>query len=156
MRTTVGLVVCLVVTYGAAAIGGLAMSGGPGGWYQTINKPTWNPPGWVFGPVWTLLYTLMAIAAWLVWRRAAETSVALPLALFAVQLALNAAWTWFFFGWHQPGWAFGEIALLWVAILATMVTFWRVTPTSGALLVPYLAWVSFAGVLNFTLWRMNP
>lgn len=125
----------------------------PGVWYAALNKPAWNPPAWVFGPAWTLLYLLMAIAAWLVWMRDGWRR---PLRLYFVQLALNAAWTPIFFGAHQLGWALVEIMALWAAILLTMLGFRRVNPAAGALFVPYLAWVTFAMVLNFTLWRLNP
>ena len=128
----------------------------PGEWYASLNKPSWNPPAWIFGPVWTLLYTMMAVAAWLVWRRGGFAVHRKPLACFLVQLALNAAWTPLFFGLHQPGWAFAEIVLLWLAIVATLAAFWRVHRPAAWLLVPYLAWVSFATFLNFTLWQMNP
>jgi benzodiazapine receptor len=125
----------------------------PGTWYAALMKPAWNPPSWIFGPAWTLLYTLMAVAAWLVWKRVGFSR---PLAFYFVQLALNAAWTPIFFGAHQLGWALVEIILLWVMISLTLLSFRRVTPTAGWLFVPYLAWVSFATVLNFTLWRLNP
>lgn len=128
----------------------------PGAWYASLQKPSWNPPGWLFGPVWTLLYVLMAVAAWQVWRRGGFKANRVPLACFLVQLALNAAWTPLFFGLHQPGWAFVDITLLWLAIVFTLVAFWRAHRVSAWLLAPYLAWVSFASILNFTLWRMNP
>ena len=125
----------------------------PGAWYAALMKPAWNPPSWIFGPAWTLLYTLMAVAAWLVWKRVGFSR---PLAFYFVQLALNAAWTPIFFGAHQLGWALMEIILLWIMILLTLLSFRRVTPTAGWLFVPYLAWVSFASFLNLTLWRLNP
>lgn len=146
------LVGWILVAYAAAVLGGLA---GPDAWYATINKPSWNPPNRVFGPVWTILFTMMGVAAWLVWSRRAETGVTLALGLFAGQLLLNALWSWLFFHWHRPDWAFAELLLLWLAILATLLAFWRVRPLAGALLVPYLLWVSFAGYLNLTLWRLN-
>ena len=125
----------------------------PGKWYGTLNKPPWNPPDWVFAPVWTALYLLMGIAAWLVWSDKGWTWA---LVLFLVQLVLNAAWTWLFFGLQRPGLALFEISLLWLAILATLIVFWRIRPLAGALLVPYLAWVTFALMLNGELWRRNP
>lgn len=124
----------------------------PGAWYAALQKPTWNPPAWLFGPAWTLLYTLMAVAAWLVWKRVGHGK---PLTLYFVQLVLNAAWTPIFFGAHQPGWALIVIVVLWIAILTTLLSFRRVNTAAGWLLVPYLAWVSFASCLNFALWRMN-
>jgi tryptophan-rich sensory protein len=125
----------------------------PGDWYAALNKPAWNPPAWIFGPAWTLLYTLMAVAAWLVWKQVGWKK---PLLLYVIQLALNAAWTPIFFGAHQLGWALVEILLLWTAIVLTMRSFFRVRPAAGWLFLPYLAWVTFATVLNFTLWRLNP
>ncbi|MFM2169607.1 MAG: hypothetical protein RIS79_3978 [Verrucomicrobiota bacterium] len=124
----------------------------PGAWYQTLNKPSWNPPNEIFGPVWTLLYLGMAVAAWLVWKRGGQGQA---LRLYVVQLALNAAWTPVFFGAHQLGAAFIVIVCMWFAIFLTLRAFWAVSQPAGLLLVPYLAWVSFASVLNFTLWRLN-
>ncbi len=127
----------------------------PGEWYASLRKPSWNPPGWIFGPVWTALYAMMAVAAWLVWRRGGFAAQRRPLGWFLAQLALNAAWTPLFFGLHWPGVAFAEIVLLWLAIVATLAAFRRVSRTATLLLVPYLLWVTFATVLNFTLWRLN-
>ena len=148
-----GLVVFLAACYLVASIGGFVTAPAISGWYATLPRLSWTPPNWVFGPVWTLLYTLMAIAAWLVWRRAGVTAVAVPLTLFAVQLALNLAWTLLFFGLHRVGLAFLDIVLLWLAILATLIMCWRVTPVAGWLLLPYLLWVSYASTLNFGIWR---
>lgn len=125
----------------------------PGEWYASLSKPAWNPPGWIFGPVWTLLYVMMAVAAWLVWKRDGWRQA---LWLYVVQLGFNAAWTPMFFGAQQIGWAFAVIVALWLAILVTLLAFLRVSKAAGWLLVPYLAWVTFAAFLNFTLWRMNP
>lgn len=150
-----GLIVILIVCLGAAGLGAIATTPEIDGWYKTITKPSWNPPDWIFGPVWTTLYVMMAVAAWLVWRPAGFQAAAIPSTLFILQLALNIAWSWIFFGLNRPGWAFTEIILLWTAILATLITFWRRSRWAGALLVPYLAWVSFASVLNFTIWRLN-
>lgn len=126
-----------------------------GDWYAALHKPSWNPPPWVFGPAWTFLYITMAVAAWLVWREGGWKAQRRALGLFIVQWFLNALWTPLFFGAHLPGVAFGEIVLLWLAIAATLVAFWRVKKAAGLLLVPYLAWVSFAAALNFTIWRLN-
>ncbi len=115
----------------------------------------WNPPGWVFGPVWTALYAMMAVAAWMVWRRGGFGMQRFPLVLFVTQLALNALWTPLFFGLHRPDLALVDIALLWLAIVSTVATFTRVHRGAAALLVPYLAWVSFATFLNLTIWRLN-
>jgi len=149
------LVIFIVVCLGAGGLGSVATTPEIDGWYRTLAKPSWNPPDYVFGPVWTALYILMAIAAWLVWKPAGLKAAALPLSLFAVQLLLNVAWSWIFFGLHQTGWAFAELVILWLAITATMITFFHRSTLAGWLLVPYVAWVSFAGALNFALWRMN-
>lgn len=148
----VALVVSLVFAFGAAATGALVEVGG---WYAALNKPSWNPPSWVFGPVWSLLYILMALAAWRVWLRGGFAAQRRALALYFVQLVLNAAWTPIFFGARSPGWALLEIILLWLAIAACVAAFRRVDRIAWALLLPYLAWVSFAAFLNFTLWRLN-
>ncbi len=152
LRPALALVGWLLLSFAAAYFGGLFM---PGDWYASLKKPTWNPPGWVFGPVWTALYAMMGVAAWLVWKRGGFAVQRRPLALFLIQLALNAAWTPLFFGLHRPGLAFAEIVLLWLAIAATIRAFRHVSRPAAWLLAPYLVWVSFASVLNFTLWRMN-
>lgn len=152
-RSVAGLAGWVVLCFLAPALGAFT---GPDGWYASLHKPSWNPPGWVFGPVWTLLYTMMAVAAWLVWRRGGLRQQRWPLSLFLAQLVLNAAWTPLFFGLHRPGLALVDIVLLWLALVATITAFRRVHRGAGWLLVPYLAWVSFAAVLNFVLWRMNP
>jgi benzodiazapine receptor len=123
--------------------------------YGQIARPSWSPPPWIFGPVWTALYTMMGIAAWLVWRQGGFAAQKRPLTLFLVQLTLNALWTPIFFGARQIGLAAVEIVILWIAILMTMVAFFRVNRVAGSLFVPYLAWVSFAAVLNITLWWLN-
>ena len=151
-RQILALVGWMLICFAAAAWGGLFM---PGEGYASLKKPSWNPPGWVFGPVWTALYTLMAVAAWLVWQRGGFAAQRRPLTLFLVQLALNAAWTPLFFGLHRPGVAFVDIVLLGLAIVATLFAFRPVSRVAAWLLAPYLAWVSFAAVLNFTLWRLN-
>jgi benzodiazapine receptor len=140
----------IIITFCAPLAGMFSL---PGAWYTALNKPAWNPPAWIFGPAWTLLYTLMAIAAWLVWKHDGWRRA---LKLYFVQLLLNAAWTPIFFGAHQLGWALGEIVLLWIAILATLLGFHGVSRKAALLMVPYLAWVTFAAILNYTLWRMNP
>ena len=127
----------------------------PGAWHAALVKPAWNPPGSVFFPVWTLLYALMGVAAWLVWQRANAPGRRFALGLFLVQLVLNGAWSWIFFGLHAIGTALFEIALLWLAILTTILTFRRISTASAWLLAPYLAWVSFATALTFALFRLN-
>lgn len=150
------LVLMIALCFGAAALGGMATATGLESWYETLTKPSWNPPGWVFGPVWSALYLSMAVAAWVVFRKAGSWgAAAAALGLFAIQLGLNALWSWVFFGWERPGWAFVEIVALWAAILATMIAFFSRSALAGGLMVPYLAWVSFAAFLNWTIWRLN-
>ena len=150
------LAVFLVICLATAGLGAAWTNLSVGDWYAAIKKPSWNPPNWIFGPVWTALYIGMAVAAWLVWRKNGLAGAWLPLLLFGVQLVLNAAWSALFFGMRSPGIAFADIVLLWLAIVATIGAFGRVSPLAATLLVPYLAWVSFATVLNWSIWRMNP
>ena len=151
----IGLLGWLGVTFLASAAGAIA-SVNASEFYGQLQQPGWAPPPWLFGPVWSALYALMAIAAWLVWRSGGFRGNAVPLGLFLAQLILNALWSWLFFAWKLGGWAFAEVAVLWVLILATGVAFQRVRPLAALLLVPYLLWVTFAAILNLTLWRMNP
>jgi benzodiazapine receptor len=153
MRRWLAMAGWLLLCFAAASLGAVFM---PGEWYAALKKPAWNPPGWVFGPVWTALYTMMAMAAWLVWRQGGFAARLGPLLTFLAQLALNALWTPLFFGLHWPRVAFSGIILLWLAIAWTITAFWRVHRAAAWLLAPYLAWVSFAAVLNGTLWRLNP
>lgn len=150
--SALGAILALALTFGAGYFGSTFPVDG---WYASLSKPAWNPPNWIFGPVWGVLYLLMAVSAWLVWRKVGLARAAVPLGLFAVQLMLNAAWSWIFFGRHEIGLALIEISTLWVAILCTTIAFWRVDPVSGYLMVPYVLWVGFASVLNFTIWRLN-
>jgi translocator protein len=124
--------------------------------YRELSRPIWAPPGWLFGPVWTILYVLLAVAAWIVWRRRGFIESRTPLILYFVQLAFNGLWTWIFFVYHLGSCAFFEILLLWCLILGTIVLFWRASRIAGALLLPYLAWVSFAAILTFAVWSRNP
>jgi tryptophan-rich sensory protein len=154
-RSYLGLLVFLVLCFAVAGIGGAITTPKIGTWYATLVKPSWNPPDWVFGPVWTTLYIFMAVAGWLIWRGKGFTGAEFPLILFAIQLALNLLWSCIFFGLEKPGIAFFEVLLFWLAIAATMLSFWRISTVAGILFVPYLAWVSFASVLTFTIWRLN-
>lgn len=154
-RQIVGLIAWLAVVFATAAIGAAAsVQAGP--FYATLTRPSWAPPGSVFGPVWTILYAMMALAAWLVWREGGFGVARAALVLFLVQLAANALWSWLFFAWHRGALAFADIVVLWVLVLATLVRFWQVDRLAGALLVPYLLWVSFAAALNWSVWRLNP
>ncbi|MBP6633127.1 MAG: tryptophan-rich sensory protein [Kofleriaceae bacterium] len=148
----VSLAACLGVTFLAPLAGAWTP---PSAWYAGLAKPSFTPPGWLFGPAWTVLYVLMAVGAWMVWRQAGPGRRARPLALYGVQLALNAAWTPVVFGAHQLGWGLVTIVAMWLAIALTIRAFWQVRPLAGALLLPYLAWVTFATTLNAALWRLN-
>ena len=152
MRSTLGPLGWLVLTFAAAWIGSRYM---PGPWYASLAKPSWTPPGALFAPVWTILYVLMAVAAWLVWRQAGFGGARAALVLFVVQLALNALWSYLFFGLQRADLAVIDIVALWFAILAVLALFWRVDWRAGALLLPYLAWVGFATFLNIAVWRLN-
>jgi translocator protein len=136
---------------------GVGVFFGPDDWFRTLLKPTWNPPNWLFGPVWALLYVLMGVAVWLVRRQpdVPRVVIAQAMRLFWIQLGLNLLWTPIFFGLHQPGLAFVEICLIWIAALYTAIAFGKIRALAGYLLVPYLLWISFALVLNGTIWLMN-
>jgi benzodiazapine receptor len=149
------LALCLIICLATAGLGAALTSLSVGDWYAGLNKPSWNPPNWIFAPVWTTLYIGMAIAAWLVWRRKGMVGAWLPLLLFGLQLFFNAAWSALFFGMRNPGIALINIVLLWFAILATIISFRRISNVAAALLVPYFAWVSFATALNWSIWRLN-
>lgn len=154
-KQVVGLIGWLLSSFVAAAVGAVA-SVQAASFYQQLAQPSWAPPASVFGPVWSVLYALMGIAAWFVWREGGWRRQRGVLALFVTQLVVNALWSWLFFGWHRGALAFADIVLLWLLIVATLVGFWRVRPLAGALLLPYLGWVSFAAVLNFAVWQLNP
>jgi len=156
MRDSVKLVVSLAIPQVVGITGALATAGGVRDWYPTLVKPGFTPPGWVFGPAWTLLYLLMGVALWLVWREAGRNERARPaLFAFTVQLILNGLWSFVFFGLRMPGAALAEILLLWAAILFTMARFREVSRLATLLLVPYWLWVSFATVLNASIWLLN-
>jgi tryptophan-rich sensory protein len=124
-------------------------------WYPQLTKPGFTPPSWVFAPVWTTLYLLMAVAAWLLWRRRARPGAKAALTLFLVQLVLNALWSGLFFGLRNPLAGLIDLAALWLALSATIVLFARVRVLAAGLLIPYWAWVTFAGALNAQIWRLN-
>jgi benzodiazapine receptor len=156
-QQALGLLLWLTLAFITAAAGAIAsVNAGP--FYAELVRPTWAPPAWLFGPMWSTLYTLMGIAAWLVWREGKLNGVntAGALTLFVVQLFVNALWSWLFFKWHMGAAAFAEVLILWVLILATLLLFWRIRPLAGLLLVPYLAWVTIASALTFAVWRANP
>ena len=166
MRTTIQerrlgwLLGFLGLTFGAAALGGAFTARSVGTWYQTLRKPPWNPPDWLFGPVWTALYVMMAVAAWLICRAMPEQADrrgagVTALAAWAVQLALNVSWSAVFFGQRQIAAGLAVIGLLWAAIAATATLATRVARPAGLLLLPYLAWTTFAAVLNYRVWQLN-
>jgi len=158
-RQVLGLLGWLALTGAAAALGARASADAPD-FYAQLVRPPWAPPAEVFGPVWTVLYLLMACAAWLVWRRhglrGAGGAARTALGLFVLQLGVNALWSWLFFGWHLGAWAFVDVVLLWVLVAATWQAMRRLDRLAGALLVPYLLWVTFAAFLTFAVWRLNP
>lgn len=154
-RQWLGLAGWLALAFATAAVGAAAsVSAKP--FYAELMRPAWAPPGWLFGPVWTTLYALMGVSAWLVWRERGFAGARTALALFIVQLAVNALWSWLFFAWRLGGPAFAEVLLLWCLIVATVFVFWRIKPLAAVLLLPYLAWVTFASALTFAVWRLNP
>ena len=152
MQSLLMLLGFVCICFLAAAMGAIFR---PGAWYEQLAKPSWRPPNWVFAPVWTLIYLTIAVSGWLVWRKAGLSEGARPLAIYLVQLMLNAAWTPLFFGLHRPDLAFLDISLLWLSIIATIVVFYPLSPTAAFLLLPYLLWVTFAATLNFSIWRLN-
>jgi tryptophan-rich sensory protein len=157
VKDVLRLVVCIVVSQLAGGLGAFFTTPAIPTWYASLNKPVFNPPNWVFFPVWTTLYTLMGIAAFLVWRKGLhERRVRIALIVFAVQLILNLAWTIIFFGLYSLFGAVIAIVLLWIAIVVNIVVFWRISKAAGALLIPYILWVSFAALLNVSVWMLNP
>lgn len=154
-KQIMGFVAWLLASFIAAAVGGAAsIQAAP--FHTQLVRPEWAPAPGLFGPVWTVLYVLMAIAAWLVWRTGGFRAARTALTLFLLQLGVNALWSWLFFGWHLGAPAFADIVLLVVLIMATVIAFWRISTLAGALLIPYLLWVGFASVLNYFAWRLNP
>lgn len=155
MTKLAGLIGWLLVTFAAAGLGAIASSDA-GTFYVQLARPEWAPPAAAFAPVWTTLYLMMGVAAWLVWKQQGWLRARNALTLYLVQLAANALWTWIFFVWKLGALAFVEILVLWALIVWTLVSFWRIRPLAGALLIPYLAWVSFASAVSFTVWQLNP
>lgn len=145
-----------IVGTSLAAVSGAVTARTAGAFYATLDKPRWAPPAWLFGPAWSVLYVMMAVAAWRVWRAHGFEGARSELALYAVQLALNAAWSWFFFVRNDGRGATIDVVALWISIVATMIAFWRRDTAAGVLFVPYLLWVSFATALTISVWRRNP
>lgn len=155
MRQAGALLGWLLLSFAASAVGAVATVQAAH-FYQTLIQPGWAPPSWLFGPVWIVLYALMGIAAWLTWRQGGFRHARVALGLFVLQLAVNALWSWLFFAWHLGFAALVDILVLWVLIVATLVAFWRHRPLAAILLLPYLCWVSFAAMLNWAVWQLNP
>jgi translocator protein len=151
-RSLVGLLFWLSLSF---FVGWLAAGFEPGIWYAELQKPAWTPPAYIFGPVWTFLYILMAMAAWLVWKRNGLDGAPVALSLYLLQLVLNGAWSWLFFGLHQPGLAAVELTLLWFTLMATAAAFSRHSVVAALFLVPYLLWTGFALLLNISIWQLN-
>lgn len=154
-KQALGLAGWLATTFVTGGIGAIA-SARAASFYGQLSQPSWAPPAWLFGPVWSALYVLMGIAAWLVWREYGFRSASTALKLFVAQLFANALWTWLFFVWHQGATSLAEIVVLWLLIASTIMAFWRLHRLAALLLLPYLAWVSFATALTLSLWRSNP
>ena len=153
-KQIIGLVGWLAVAFTAAAIGAIASVDAPT-FYSQLIRPDWAPSPSVFGPVWTVLYVMMGVAAWWVWRHGGFRVHRTAFALFLVQLVANALWSWVFFVWHKGSWAFADLLLLWVLLVATVIAFWHARPVAGVLLLPYLCWVIFAMFLNYSVWQLN-
>ncbi|MCX7557594.1 tryptophan-rich sensory protein [Xanthomonadaceae bacterium JHOS43] len=151
----IGLVVWLLISAMAAVIGAIA-SAQAGAFYAGLARPEWAPPGGLFGPVWSVLYLLMGIAAWWVWRVGGFGAARVALTLYLLQLVVNALWSWLFFAWQKGGLAFADVLLLELLVVATLVAFWRIRPLAGALLTPYAMWVAYAAALNYSVWQLNP
>ncbi|MBK1696415.1 TspO/MBR family protein [Rhodovibrio salinarum] len=153
LDSAIPLIVSVVLALAAAASGAIFK---PGSWYKALAKPPWRPPDWLFGPVWMILYGMMAVAAWMVYEAAGFAGAGTALGIYFVHLLLNAGWSAVFFGMKSPGWGLVEVVGLWASIVATIVAFLPISTTAALLLLPYLVWVSFAAVLNHRIWQLNP
>jgi benzodiazapine receptor len=150
------LLYSLIITLGVGAIAGFATASNIGGWYAALSKPSFNPPNWIFGPVWTLLYILLGIALSIIWKQPDSLYKSNSLWLFFIQLFLNFCWSFLFFYFHKIGLALADIAALWIFIILTIFSFSRLNKKAAWLLVPYICWVSFALILNGAIYRLNP
>jgi translocator protein len=156
MNNTVKFIIAITIPLAVGFTSGFFTITGVGSWYQTIQRPSWNPPNWIFGPVWTTLYIIMGVALFLIWKADVDIKIKnQAILLFTIQLVLNFFWSFIFFNQQQPGWAFAEIVVLWIFILLTIFAFAKINKTAAWLLVPYISWVSFASILNYTIWRLN-
>lgn len=157
MNRIIKFIVSVSLPLALGAFAGFFTSPSITGWYSIINKPSFNPPNWIFAPVWTALYIIMGIAFYIVWIRVEENKIRTKAIMFYfIQLVLNFCWSIIFFYAAKPGWAFAEIIFLWIMIAATIAKFYKISKPAAWLLVPYIVWVSFAAVLNFAIWRLNP
>ena len=152
LASVTGLAVFVILVMAVASTGAAFK---PGTWYESLIKPGWTPPNWLFPVAWTILYVMIAVAGWLVWRDAGMTGARLALSLYLLQLILNAAWSWLFFGLHRMDLAMLDIVALWLAVAATIAAFFAIKPAAGLILVPYLLWVSYAAALNLYIWQAN-
>lgn len=155
IRDGLGLLGWLAAVFAAAVLGAIA-SADAADFYAALARPIWAPPASAFGPVWSVLYTLMGVAAWLVWRRGEFAGARPALVLFFAQLVANALWSWLFFAWHRGALAFAEVVVLWCLVAATVVAFRRVSVLAAVLLYPYLVWTTYAAALTYAVWRLNP
>jgi translocator protein len=153
--TILTIIICIAIPLIAGGISGIAVSGNVTSWYATLNKPVFNPPNYLFGPVWTMLYIMMGISLFLIWKSPPCDARNYALAIFCIQLVLNFAWSFIFFLFKQAGWAFFEIILVWISVVAMIIIFHRINKTAAFLQIPYLLWVSFASVLNGAIWWLN-
>ena len=156
MKPVFKLIISIAIPLAVGAVSSLFTTENVSGWFSTINKPSFNPPNWIFAPVWTTLYILMGIACYLVWKKESAGSARVPaLGVYAIQLLLNFLWSFIFFEAHQLGWALAEVIVLWIMILTTIFLFGRVSRAAAWLMVPYICWVGFATILNFYIWKLN-
>ena len=156
MKNWLKLVISIAVPLAVGAVAGMFTASGISGWFQTIEKPAWQPPNWVFGPVWTVLYLMMGIALFLIWKKEAPKTIKrMAITVWIIQLVFNFFWSFIFFQKHQLDWALGEILVLWFFILLTILFFARISKTAAWLMVPYISWVSFASLLTFTIYELN-
>jgi len=156
MRKLIKIIISILLCQGAGAIGSLFTSSAISTWYATLQKPSFNPPNWIFAPVWTILFLLMGVSLYLIWGKGLENKkVKIALLIFGVQLVLNIFWSFLFFGLQSPLYAFIEIIILWLAILLTIITFYKISKSAAYLLLPYIFWVSFASILNFSILILN-
>ena len=153
MKKLLPLIIALAIPFIVAYLGSSVTTPSIGSWYATLNKPAFSPPNWIFAPVWTLLFLLMGIASYLVWKK--QKKIKTPLKLYGVQLILNFLWSYLFFGLNRPDLAMADIILLWIFIFLTLKSFYKVNKLAGALLIPYILWVSFASILNFAILTLN-